>query len=182
MQGKDLTFDFAEGLIEDNLLMVDRETHSVWSQLAGKAVEGEMKEAPLEAIPSIQSTWKYWRETHPETRVMVPVGEEGRPYVYRDFVPGEQRTGDRPTTHDLSTLGLGVAIGGEAWFFPFRELDREPTPIELEIGGKPVIVHYRGDALTAWAEDPAGELLMSVLSYESGWMSFHPDSMVFPAE
>jgi hypothetical protein len=32
---RELTFDFAEGLIKDNLLIVDRETRSVWPQLHG---------------------------------------------------------------------------------------------------------------------------------------------------
>jgi hypothetical protein len=54
--GKKLTFDFAEGLIKDNLLFVDRETHSIWSQLDNQAVSGEMKGAPLQVIASLQTT------------------------------------------------------------------------------------------------------------------------------
>lgn len=65
---RELTFDFAEGLIKDNLLIVDRETSSVWSQLHGRAVIGPMEGTPLQMIPAIQATWGFWRARHPETR------------------------------------------------------------------------------------------------------------------
>ena len=37
-KSRELTFDFAEGLGKNNLLMVDRETDSVWSQLHGRVL------------------------------------------------------------------------------------------------------------------------------------------------
>lgn len=180
--GQDLTFDFGEGLIDDNLLLVDRETGSVWSQLAGKAVNGAMEGTPLEALPTLQTTWKFWRDNHPDTRVMIIDGERGRPYLYRDFVPGVRGTRRaRPTAHDISTVGLGLVVGGEAWFYPFSELDRAKTPQTLEVGGQTVRIHYRKEALTAWAEDADGKLLTTVIAYQRGWMSFFPDSEVFRA-
>ena len=47
---RELTFDFAEGLLKNNLLVVDRETDSVWSQLHGKAVIGPLEGQPLTII------------------------------------------------------------------------------------------------------------------------------------
>ena len=47
------TFDFATGLIHDNLLFVDRETKSVWSQLDGKAVIGALTIATVLLLPLI---------------------------------------------------------------------------------------------------------------------------------
>ncbi len=169
---RDLTFDFAEGLVDDNLLVVDRETSSVWSQLAGKAIAGELKDTPLRAIPALQATWGFWRQRHPESRVMTLPDERGRPYVYSGFVPGEPRSpsGD----HDTSTLGLGLAIGNEAWFFPFPELAGADTPVRMNVGGTAIAIHFDAEGLTAWAENDAGELLMSVLAYEQGWRSFYP--------
>lgn len=177
--GKELTFDFAEGLWKNNLLIVDRETDSVWSQLHGKAVIGPMQGTPLEVIPSMQTTWKFWRERYPDTRVMVLAGTEGRPYLYRNRPPGSARKAGRPRRHDTSALGLGVVVGEASWFFPFRELGRRPTPVRVQIGRKSVHVFYRKEALTAWAEDEDGTLLPGVLAYREGWLEFHPDSNVF---
>ena len=135
---RELTFDFASGLIDDNLLVVDRETNSVWSQLAGKSVFGEMEGTPFEAMPSMQTTWKFWRDAHPDTQVMVIEGREGRPYLYQDFVPGEQR--QRSGDHDTSTLGLGLAVGSDAWYFPFAELDKMDSPFTMVVGGQQVTI------------------------------------------
>ncbi len=175
---RELTFDFGEGLIENNLLIVDRETTSVWSQLEGSAVSGPMKGTPLEVVPALQTTWKFWRQRHPETRVWID-GKAGRPYLYRNRAIGTPRPKTRPTTHDASALGLGLAFGGEAIFLPFEALTGAPLPLGLEVGGEHVRVHYRKEELTAWAEDPEGNLLPHVLAYRSGWLSFHPESRIY---
>ena len=171
-----LTFDFAAGLIRDNLLLVDRETGSVWSQLAGKAISGPMQDTPLVVVPSIQASWGYWRRTHPDTAVMVVEGQEGQPYFYQVFEPGKPR---EATSHDVSTVGLGIVVGGQALFVPFRELDRAEPIVTALVGTERVAVHHDADGLTAWAENSEGELLPGVLAYESGWLAFYPNSAIY---
>ncbi len=92
--------------------------------------------------------------------------------VLNDVVPGERRSPGGG--HDTSALGLGLAIGNEAWFFPFPELARADTPVRMSGGGTAITIHFDAEGLTAWAENDAGELLMSVLAYEQGWRSFYP--------
>ncbi len=145
--GRDLTFDFAEGLLDDNLLVVDRETGSVWSQLAGKAIAGEMRDTPLRATPAMQTTWGFWQRWHPKTRVMTLPDEQGRPYVYSEFVPGQRRP--QNGAHDTSALGLGLAIGADAWFFPFPALANTDSPVRMNIAGDTVVIRFDADGLTA---------------------------------
>ena len=178
VEDKELTFDFAESLLQNNLLIVDRETNSVWSQLHGQAILGPMAGSPLRIVPSMQTTWKFWRELHPETRVMVVKGKKGRTYVYRDPDRGLRSR----SRHDTSALGLGLVVGDQKMFFPFRELKRALMPLKLHLGGKEVTIHYRKAALTAWAEDREGNLLPAILAYKPGWMAFNPDSKVFSAK
>ncbi len=179
--GRELTFDFIRGLIKDNLVFVDRETGSIWSQLEGQAVSGKLKGQPLRMIPSIQTTWKYWRELHPDTGVLVDPGQEGRTYFYGNFVPLLPRRGKPKAAHDTSKLGLGLAVNGQSMFFPFRELRRAKTPLEIQLGGESITVHYKKEALTAWATGAKGELLTAVLVYERGWLRFFPKSKTFRA-
>lgn len=180
VRGRELTFDFAEGLIKDNLLIVDRETNSIWSQLDGKSVSGPMKGTPLPSVPSLQTTWKFWRERHPDTRVLVVEGKEGRPYFYRNRKPGTRAK--RPdTSHNTSALGLGLVVNSDAMFFPFRELEKGASPIRVKVGSEWIAVRYESRALTAWAEDAKGNLLLSVLSYEEGWQAFNPQSRTYRA-
>lgn len=179
---REYTFDFGEGLVEDNLLIVDRETRSVWSQLAGKAVSGPMRHTPLSAVPSLQTTWKYWRERYPDTRVSRTPGVDGRPYRYQVFTPGEPRARDPETPHDISTLGVGVVIDGDEWFFPLVELARLEGPLSRTIGGLPVRIHYAEEGMTAWVEDSRGEMLTTVMVYEPRWLAFYPQSNIFRPE
>ena len=179
-QGKnELTFDFAEGLIKNNLLMVDRETRSVWSQLHGRAVSGSREGQPLQALPAIQSTWGFWKKRHPDTRVMVDRNRPGRPYFYRTWVPGQPRPQERPAEHNISNLGLGLAVGSDAVFFPLWELSTAAKPFETVVGGQPVWIHFDLDGLTAWAEDNQERLLPGILAYQAGWLDFYPNSRVF---
>lgn len=179
LRGKELTFDFAEGLLENNLLFVDRETGSLWSQLDGRAVSGPMKGTPLEAVPALQTTWKFWREKHPRTRVMVVEGKQGRPYLYRNRKPGMSAPSQSSNQHDTSALGLGVSLGGQAAFFPFQELEKARPPLKYRLGGQVLTIHFSRDGLTAWAEDANGELVFSVLAYQDGWVAFNPRSSIF---
>ncbi len=66
-------------------------------------------------------------------------------------------------------------------FFPFRELEKVASPVQVKVGNEWVTVRYEGEALTAWAEDAAGNLLSSVLSYEDGWKAFNPRSQTYQA-
>ena len=177
VEDKTFTFDFAEGLIKNNLLIVDRETDSVWSQLHGRAIIGPMKGAPLSVIPSVQSTWAFWRERHPETRVMVLPNTEGSVYHYRGAPTG--RSSPQPPTpeHDLSSLGFGLALGNESIWVSLSKLEGRVSPIQLELGGQQVEVFFDRDGLTAWAEDASGQLLPGVLAYQEGWFDFFPESL-----
>jgi len=178
---RELTFDFAEGLFKDNLLVVDRETGSLWSQLDSAAISGPLAGTPLEVVPSLQTTWKHWRTLHPESRVLRDEGKKGRPYLYRNRRPGGSRPRSRPTTHDTSALGLGLAVSGQAMFFRLSELARATTPFQITVGGESVQIHHHAGGMTAWAEDGDGRLLPAVLAYEYGWKDFFPDTRVYVA-
>lgn len=176
-----LTFDFAEGLLNNNLLIVDRQTDSVWSQLDQSAISGPMKGTKLKALPAIQSTWKYWLDKHPDTLVMTFKGRDGRRYIYRNREIGRSGPRSRPASHDTSALGLGLHFADQAHYFPFTELKKAQLPIELTLADKLVTIHYEEDALSAWAEDAEGKLLPAVLVYQSRWSAFNPKSTIFEA-
>gem|GEM_PF-680681 len=182
LAGRRFTFDFGAGLVNNNLLLVDRQTSSVWSQLANRAISGAMTGTPLRPVPAMQTTWKFWRARHPDTRVMIEPGDaSGRPYFYHHFVPGGPR-GKRPGAHDASTLGLGYSNGSWAVYFSFTELARAKIPVRATLGQAHIIVHYDKKGLTAWATDSTGKLLATVLVYADSWRRFFPKTRIFRAD
>jgi hypothetical protein len=70
-------------------------------------------------------------------------------------------------------------VGSQTIFFPFQVLQDAEIPLELQLGGTNVFVHYKKNAHTAWAEDESGRLLPGVLAYKDGWLDFNPNSDVY---
>ena len=91
--------------------MYDRQTESLWSQILRKAVTGPLTGTPLKTFPLVETSWKDWKNRHPETLVLSIKTGYTRPY-HQD-VYGQDR-------FDLLSRGirgekaLGVIIGEEA--------------------------------------------------------------------
>ena len=67
---KTTTLGVSGRLWRDALVMYDRESRSLWSQITGEAVAGPAKGAKLEEVPSRMTTWAEWRGRHPDTLVL----------------------------------------------------------------------------------------------------------------
>jgi hypothetical protein len=65
-----LTFGVSGMLYKANVLMYDRQTESLWSQARRAAVTGAMTGAELEVLPSTLTSWRKWRQKHPQTEVL----------------------------------------------------------------------------------------------------------------
>ena len=66
-----LAFDFF-GLYLGALALIDRQTGSVWGQVSGKAVRGELAGKRLKKRPLLETDWREWKRLHPDTVVMAP--------------------------------------------------------------------------------------------------------------
>ncbi len=126
------------------LVMYDRQTNSLWSQLLGEAVEGPMKGTKLEFLPSWQTTWEDWKRQNPET-LALRKGYSGSHDPY-DFyflsssagVLGETFQDDRLYVKEFV---IGVEMNTEAVAYPFSVLNDQPV-INDVIGSTPVLVTF----------------------------------------
>ena len=134
------------------LVMYDRETGSLWSQLLGEAVEGSFKGTKLEFLPAVHTTWEDWKTQFPDTKALAK-GYYGVRTSYARYyssdaagVIGETFDDDRLRTKQLV---LGAEHNGEAVAYPlFQLIDREPV-INDVIGGEPVLVVLNEDSRAA---------------------------------
>ncbi len=65
-----LEFGVSGLLYQSDVLMYDRETESLWSQLGMEAVSGPMRGRTLTWLPAQQMTWARWKTEYPEGRVL----------------------------------------------------------------------------------------------------------------
>ncbi|KAB1188271.1 MULTISPECIES: DUF3179 domain-containing protein [Haloferax] len=70
--GEEATFGVSGVLWNENLVMYDTATESLWSQLLATAIRGPATETQLELLPSTVTTWGEWREAVSETTVLLP--------------------------------------------------------------------------------------------------------------
>lgn len=182
--GRELTFGVSGKLYQSNVLLYDKATESLWSQLAERAVTGEWMGTKLRAIPSTLTTWAYWRLRHPSTLVLSERTGHRRPYSkdpYREYHrSGEvmfpvSRTDGRLEPKEMV---LGVTIGDTEVAFSFSRLALATKPVALEVEGSRLEVQYDETSRTAEASVD-GAPLAAFTGYWFAWYAFHPDTAVW---
>ncbi len=129
-------------LWRDSLIMYDRGTGSLWSQVLGKAVAGPMKGEALVEVPSQLTTWGDWKKRRPDTLVLRAIGRpRGSSYAsyHRDKrsigIHGRRNPDQRLPP---KTLVYGLESNGSAAVAPLPAVVRDGLVGEL--AGEPVLV------------------------------------------
>jgi hypothetical protein len=67
---QELNFGVSGLLFDNNLVLFDRATESLWSQMRVQAVCGSLASTRPPLRPVVQTTWAAWRAWHPDTTVL----------------------------------------------------------------------------------------------------------------
>jgi hypothetical protein len=173
LTGSALAFDATEagttrfgvsGLIfQNNLIMFDDETGSLWPQMCGRAALGDRTGHELVHVPTIEMRWEEWRLRHPNTLVISSetgyIREYGR-YPYLAYELSESTLFALPRGNDdrrrfkerifgIPSLGGGIA-------YPFEEFASVGAVgvANVPVDGEIVQVIWDGAAETAAAYFP----------------------------
>lgn len=142
-------------LYKDGLVMYDRQTDTLWTQVDGRGVRGTLTGRQLQIVPAIHATWKEWRALYPNSQVLRKRGESRSAYADYNRNPSELGIMGR-RNRDSRLPGkeriLGIRVGNAAMAFPLRAV-REARLASADVGGVPVL-------LVAPADD------VPVLAYE----------------
>ena len=185
IDGQVTRFGVSGLLYNSDVLLYDRRTESLWSQIMAKAVAGPLKGQALDALPLTHTSWAAWRARHPRTRVLSSetgyVREYARdPYEGYDAVPrllfDVQHRDDRLP---VKAWVMGLVVGGHARAYPFdwlaRKVDRQGR-WEDRLGGQRILIRYDRAARSAEAFDASGRPLASVSAFWFAWVAFHPNT------
>ena len=179
-------FDIGWGLNNNNLLLVDRKTKTVWNQLSGEAIHGKLKGEHLSPIPTIQTTWGFWKQKNPQTKLLTikdttnaifPESVNESPH-YNNWKPGDGRP-ETKNVHETETLGLGIEISNSSMYFPFEAIFKEKSPLTYELNGENITVFFDKSGLTAWVENSKGEMIPSIIAYNWAWKNFYPNTKIY---
>ncbi len=172
VDGEVTTFGVSGLLWNNDLVMYDETTGSLWSQVLGKAVQGPRTGEALTLRPSTITTWSAWRADHPGTQVLLPppasdtvTGEERRDYDanpydgYDESVRiglGGRNPDDR--LHPKTTV-IGVATDETARAYPRTALEEAGGVVNDTVGGLPVVVAAADGSLVAYVRRAGGDSL-----------------------
>ncbi len=187
VNGRALTFGVSGLLYNSDVLLYDRQTESLWSQIMTTAITGPMKGQRLTMTPVTHTSWADWRRRHPDTRVLSPETGHNRDYgrdPYAGYVQSEQvmfaLRFKSQRFHPKESV-IGVTLNGHAKAYPFSELERTATPFTDTLGARPVRIEYDAEHRTGRVLDATGPEIPSVIGFWFAWYGFYPNTEVYTA-
>lgn len=186
VDGKELTFGVSGLLYKANVLMYDRQSESLWSQVRREAVAGPMTGKKLKVLPSTLTSWKKWRKKHPDTLVLSLDTGYQRDYS-RDPYESYYKQSDgffsffRPRAgEDQKELVVGVTLDGTNKAYPLNLLRKEKI-LPDTLSGRKLTLRFdpATDQLTIW--DGAGGEIPFLILYWAVWKGMYPDTERFDA-
>jgi hypothetical protein len=186
VDGEALTFGVSGLLYQSDVLLYDRETETLWSQIWSEGVAGPKKGTQLTALPVRHTTWQAWQEAHPDTRVLSRDTGFRRDYLRDPYAGYEQSpttlfpvSNQAPGPWHAKEWVLGVSFNGEHKAYPFEELEANAeAEFDDAIGGQSFTVLWDADHHSASIEWQ-GEPLPSLTSFWFAWYAFYPGTEVF---
>jgi hypothetical protein len=132
IDGTPTDFGVSGLLYNSDVLLYDRNTESLWSQILSKAVSGKRVGEALTPIPISHTTWRDWLAKHPDTLVLSDDTGHFRDYQ-RDPYAGYEESrytyfavnNKSPDNYHPKEIVVGLGIDGVYKAYPFIELDKQ---------------------------------------------------------
>lgn len=155
VNGTRLDFGTSGKLWKSDLLMYDRETHSLWSQMEGRAVVGARAGIRLRLLPANTLAYADFKQAYPGGRVLSRETGARRAYGRNPY-----EGYDRAESHPFLFRGeidprrppkervVGITLAGTARAYPWPLLARRGVAHD-DWGGEKLVIFYRPGALSA---------------------------------
>jgi hypothetical protein len=169
VEGELREFGVSGNLHNNNLIMYDRVSDSLVSQLCKRGIEDDapLEGVYLEMVPAIETTWRAWKALHPETTI---VGfDNGHSRSYTRYPYGDYRTDHEyilfpyyPVDTRLETKDpvLAVFDDADATAYPLSILATEQV-VNDTVGAISTVVMYdiASETARAFRRDTSGQML-----------------------
>lgn len=189
VKGERVEFGTSGKLWKSNLVLYDRKTDSLWSQVLGEAVVGEMTGTKLKVLPSDQVRYGNWKRQFPKGEVLSRDTGATRFYgssPYGDYfsVTNLSLSLARPTDTRLpnDAFVFGIVINGKAKAYPTESIKAKGV-IEDSFEGERIVLRYDKelDVVRMFKKLPNGseERINPISGFWFSWATAHPETDVF---
>jgi hypothetical protein len=182
-----LTFGVSGLLYKSNVLMYDRQTESLWSQVKREAVAGPLTGTELEVLPSTLTTWEKWKKRYPDTEVLSKNTGYDRDYSedpYKGYYESSRGLFSffRPgPDEEAKELIAGVTVNGQAKAYPLKLL-REKKQVTDGVGGKELTLTFDPETDDLAIRDQKGQRVPYISVYWFVWQGIHPETQRYSAK
>ena len=140
--GRSLKFGVSGLLYNSDVLLYDRQTQSLWSQLKNRAISGPMEGEQLTMLPLEQMTWVDWKATYKDGLLLTRDTGHPRDYSRSPYGSYDQSPSLYFPVEFLSRAYhpkervLGIEVNGLFKAYPFAEL--------AKVGGEKLMDRFNG--------------------------------------
>ncbi len=190
INGKVTEFGVSGLLYNSDVLLYDRNTESLWSQITSSSVAGKLVGEKLKRLPISHTTWRDWLAKHPETTALSDDTGFFRDYARNPYSGYEesralffQVNNRAPDTYHPKELVVGLDVDGVYKAYPFVELEKNAkSSFSDNINGKNITVSWDNENRSVHLYDSAGKEIAGIQGFWFAWFAFHPDTEVFRAD
>jgi len=186
LRGRPLTFGVSGYLYNDNLVMYDHQTNTLWSQLLGQAMRGAWRPTQLSILPSLLTRWGEWKAARPATLILsaqrveqVAAADIVDPYAgyYASGAAGFSSELALDQRLPSKTWVVGLLAGADARAYPLETM-RQETLINDQLGVLSALLIFEPEleAVLIYNRQTAAQTLTFA------WAAIHPDTTIYEAE
>lgn len=179
------TFGVSGKLYESNLLMYDKTTESLWSQIIGEAVVGERMGTKLSVYPSQVISFRDLKTRYPDAQVLSTKTGHSRDYTfypYGDYnespdtyFPVSVKDNRFPAKEIMYIVNVGEKSAA------FRSKDLSETPATLTIESQKITAVKKDSEVEA--RDESGKIIPGYYAMWFSWATHHQkDGVVWQKE
>ncbi|NOR51305.1 MAG: DUF3179 domain-containing protein [Gammaproteobacteria bacterium] len=182
--GKERTFGVSGLLYKSDVLLYDRQSESLWSQLKRLAISGSMKGERLQQVAMSHTTWGAWKAGGDTQLLSTDTGYR-RDYSknpYGDYGESEKiffPVGTIDRRYHPKEQVIGLELDGKFKAYPFIELANSESPLNDTLAGQKISVRFDAARRSGAVYDSVGREIPTVIAFWFAWSSFHPEGELF---
>ena len=144
----DTSFGVSGLLYNSNLILYDRETQSLWSQMLEQAIAGQELQRIPDKLQVVETTWGTWLEMYPHTLLLLIEPSEFN-FPYDRYPYGTYRTNstllfpvnnsDDDRLHRKERV-LGITVGNFSKVYPIDRFAASVSVVNDRVGDMDVVV------------------------------------------
>lgn len=189
VKGERVEFGTSGKLWRSNLVMYDRKTDSLWPQVLGEAVVGEMTGTKLKLLESDQMRYGEWKKRFPQGKVLSR--DTGATRFYGSspygnyFAPANfalELAGRKDARLVPEEFVFGIVVNGKAKAYPTR-LVKEKGEVNDSFQETAFVLRHEKDldVVRIFIKNPDGSLkrVNPFSAFWFSWAAAHPETEVY---